>query len=108
MTGYRAICIRYIDLELRKPTDKERELVEEVLKEKGYKWHRISIAVKQFYTMLPNRTIVPSSVMYWVILEPETPKGIYRATILSFDSDRVEDMHAKDVFVISAIPDVKI
>ncbi len=98
------LCIRYIDFELRKPTDEEREFAEEVLKEKGYKWYRISIGVKQLYTLL-NGTIVPSSVMYWVILEPETSKGIYRATILNFDSDRVEDTHAKDVFVISAIPE---
>ncbi len=99
------LCIRYIDLELREPTDKEREFAEEVLKEKGYEWYRISIAVEQLYTMLPNGTLVPSSVMYWVILEPETSKGIYRATILNFDGDRVEDIHAKEIFVISAIPD---
>ena len=43
--------------------------------------------------------------MYWVILEPETSKGTYRATVLNFDSDRVEDIHAKEVFVIPTIPD---
>ena len=82
-----------------------RELAEEVLNERAYEWHRISIAVEQLYTMLPNGTLVPSSVMYWAILEPETSKGIYGATILNFDSDRVEDIHAKEIFVISAIPD---
>jgi len=92
-------CIRHINPEFREPTDEEREFAEEVLKERAYEWYRISIAVE---TMLPNGTLVPSSVMYWVILEPETSKGIYRATILNFDSDRVEDIHAKEIFVISA------
>ena len=36
--------------------------------------------------------------------EPETSKDIYRTATLSFDSDRVNDMHAKKVFIISAIP----
>ncbi len=96
------LCIRYIDLELRRPTDREREFVKEVLKDKGYEWHRISMAVEQLYTMLPNGTLVPSSVMYWVILEPETSEGVYRATVLNFNSNKVEDIHAKEVFAISS------
>lgn len=98
------LCIRYIDPELRKPTDTEREYAEEVLKEMGYEEYRTSIAVKQLYTMLPNGTLVPSSVMYWIILEPETSKGIFRAILLNFNSDRVEDIDVKEVFIISAIP----
>jgi|Deesub1362B_J571_1020462.scaffolds.fasta_scaffold01444_14 hypothetical protein len=99
------LCIRHIDPELREPTDEEREFAEDVLKEEGYEWGKMGIAVKQLYTELPNGTLIPSSVMYWIILEPKASKDVYRAVTLSFDGDRVEDIHAKEVFVISAIPE---
>ncbi len=91
-------CIRYVDLKLGNPTDEEKEFVKKVLKEKGYDWEKINIAVKQLYTKLPNGTLIPSSVIYWIILEKDVKNKIHRAIILSFSSD--EEIEERSAYVI--------
>lgn len=93
------LCIRYVNPEFRMPTEEEKEFVESVLKERGYEWNKISIAVIQQYTELPTGTLVPSSVIYQAILEPETSGKIHRGIALSF-SDKAKDITTKEVFVI--------
>jgi len=100
-------CIRHINPEFREPTDEEREFAEKVLREKGYEWEKISMCVSQLHTILPNGTLIPSSNIYWIILEPEPSKEIYKAVALSFDSSKPEEINEKDVFILSTIPQLR-
>ena len=96
-------CIRYINPGFRNPTNEEKEFAKNVLRKKGYKWDEICIAVKQLYVKLPNGTLAPSSVMYWIVLEYNTEKSIHKAVILSFNSDNVEEVNVRNAYVISQV-----
>jgi|Deesub1362A_J573_1020465.scaffolds.fasta_scaffold01202_18 hypothetical protein len=94
-----SFCIRHVNLDFRAPTEKEEEFVREVLREKGYEWNKTSIAVIQQYIKLPNGTLVPSTVIYQVVLESESSET-HRGFALTFDN-KAEDIWIKGIFIIS-------
>lgn len=98
-------CIRYINPKFRKPTVDEIKFIKRILRKNGYEYNkmRMSIAVTQLYTALPNGSIIPSSAIYWIILEPYTSKNVYRAIILDFNSNKTEDINVRYVYIISNI-----
>jgi len=102
---YGKMCICKSNQSFREPMKDEREFLEKVLKEKGYKWDRISIAVRTHELKFPNGTTYDIYKVYHIILEPETSEKIYKAVMLRVDNDEIEELvHArKDVLVISGL-----